>query len=141
LLPKVEVHVVSCTKQPMRSPEKLAQNIWFHSLCVPRFGWRMLFAGCIRAAKKRLRDIQPDIVHGQGTERDCAISAVLSGFPNVLTIHGNLRSIAKVTHARRFSFPWLGARLEEFTVPRSLGVVCITHYTQQAVADLARKTW
>src|SRR5439155_18657867 len=27
------------------------------------------------------------------------------------------------------------------TIPRSLGVVCITHYTQQAVADLARRTW
>ena len=142
LLPEMEVHVVTCARARMVSPEKLAPNIFFHSLYVPKLGWlRTAYQGCIRAVRKKLRELRPDIVHGQGTERDCAISAVFSGFPDVLTIHGNLRSIAKVTHARRFSFPWLGARLEEFTVPRSLGVVCITHYTQQAVADLARKTW
>src|SRR5262249_55939351 len=33
------------------------------------------------------------------------------------------------------------AHLESFTLPRSRGVVCITHYTEQAVQDLARKTW
>ena len=142
LLPELEVHVVSCARARMASPEKLAPNIFFHSLYVPRMGWlRTAYQGCIRAVRRKLRELKPDIVHGQGTERDCAISAVFSGFPNVLTIHGNLRLIAKVTHARPFSFPWLGARLEEFTVPRSLGIVCITRYTRAAVADLARQTW
>jgi len=142
LLPELEVHVLSCARARMSSPEKLASNIFFHSLYVPRMGWlRTAYQGCIRAVRRKLRDLKPDIVHGQGTERDCAISAVFSGFPNVLTIHGNLRLIAKVTHARPFSFPWLGARLEGFTVPRSLGVVCITNYTRVAVADLARQTW
>jgi glycosyltransferase involved in cell wall biosynthesis len=88
-----------------------------------------------------LREIQPDIVHGQGTERDCAISAVFSGFPNVLTIHGNMRLIAKVNRVKPFSFFWLAARLEKLTIPRSQGVVCITHYTQEAVRDLATRTW
>ena len=93
----------------MVSPEKLAPNIFFHSLYVPKLGWlRTAYQGCIRAVRKKLRELRPNIVHGQGTERDCAISAVFSGFPNVLTIHGNLRLIAKVTQARRFSFPWLG---------------------------------
>ena len=36
---------------------------------------------------------------------------------------------------------WVAAKLEGFTIPRSRGVVCITHYTQDAVSDLARKTW
>jgi len=80
-------------------------------------------------------------VHGQGTERDCAISAVLSGFPNVLTIHGNHRLIAKVNKARPFSFVWLAAKLETVTIPRSNGVICITHYTEDAVKDLATRTW
>ncbi len=69
------------------------------------------------------------------------ISAVFSGFPNVVTIHGNMRLIARVNRARPFSFLWLAARLERLTIPRSNGVVCITHYTQQAVMDLARRTW
>jgi len=49
------------------------------------------WAGCERCIKvasvqrgKNWQKIQPDIIHGQGTERDCAISAVLSSFPNVV---------------------------------------------------------
>jgi glycosyltransferase involved in cell wall biosynthesis len=140
--PEAEVHVLSCTQQPVTAPEKLAANIWFHSLLVAKIGWlRTGYQGCIRAVRKKLRTIQPDIVHGQGTERDCSLNAVFSGFRNVLTIHGNMRLISKINHARPFSFEWLAARLESFTLPRSDGVVCITAYTQRAVAPLARKTW
>jgi glycosyltransferase involved in cell wall biosynthesis len=52
-----------------------------------------------------------------------------------------MRLIAKINRSRPFSFLWLAARLEAFTLPRSDGVVCITDYTQQAVAPLARATW
>src|SRR5437763_6845067 len=62
-LPELEVHVVSCTQKPMRSPEKLADNIWFHSLYVPKLGWmRSTYQGCIRSVKRTLKKaIQPDI--------------------------------------------------------------------------------
>ena len=85
--------------------------------------------------------MRPNIVHGQGSEYDGAISAVLSGFPNVVTLHGNLQLIAKLNRAKVFSFEWMAARLEKFAVPRSQGVVCITRYTQDAVAPLAKRTW
>jgi glycosyltransferase involved in cell wall biosynthesis len=138
----VEMHVISCWQEPMSAPPKLAENIWFHGLLVPKIGWmRTGYQGCIRAVRRKLREIQPQIVHGQGTERDCAISAVLSGFPNVMTIHGNLRAIAKVTRARPFSFDWLSARLESWTLPRTDGVVCITEYTRRQVNGLVRRTW
>lgn len=141
-LPGVEVHVISCIRQPVRSPEKLAPNIYFHSLVVPKLGWmKTLFQGCIRATRKKIHELKPDIVHGQGTEMDCGISAVFSGFPNVLTIHGNMRSIARLNRERPFSYNWMAARLEGFTLPRSDGVVCITNYTRSLVAGLARRTW
>ncbi len=142
-LPGVEVHVISCTQQPMAaSPEKLADNIFFHSLLVPKIGWlRTFYQGCVRATRKKLREIQPDIVHGQGTERECALGAIFSGFPNVLTIHGNMRLVAKLNPAPPFSYYWLAARLEAFSLSRTGGVVCITNYTRDAVTELARKTW
>jgi glycosyltransferase involved in cell wall biosynthesis len=141
-LPELEVHVISGTRQPMKSPEKLALNTWFHSFYVPRLGWTpTMFQGCVRAVRKLLKKIQPDIVHGQGTERDCSLSAVFSGFPNVLTIHGNMRLIAAVNHAPMISFYRMAATLEGLVLPRTDGVVCITKYTQDAVKDLARKTW
>lgn len=141
-LPGAEVHVVTCTQRPMQSPARLAQNIFFHSLHVPKIGWlRTGYQGCIRAIHRKLRDIKPDIVHGQGTERECSLSAILSGYPNVLTIHGNMRSIAQVTQARPFSFYWLAARLEGFTLPRTQGIVCITAYTRELVRAEAKRTW
>ena len=141
-LPDAEVHVVSCTQKPVKSPEKLADNIFFHSVTVPKIGWmRTGYQGCIRGVRRKLREIRPDIVHGQGTERDCAISAVFSGYPNVITIHGNMRLIAKLRHAQPFSFPWNAARLEELTLPRADGIVCITEYTRKIVASVAKRTW
>ena len=141
-LPGVEVHVICCVRQPVAAPEKIAPNIFYHSLLVPKLGWMTTgYQGCIRAVRTLLKKLAPDIVHGQGTERDCAITAVFSGFPNVLTIHGNMRLIAKLNHATPFSFMWLNAHLERFTLPRSNGVVCITRYTQAAVQTLARRTW
>lgn len=139
---KAEVHVLSCFQVPITPVFELAPNIFFHALHVPKIGWmRTAYQGCIRATRKKLRELQPDIIHGQGTERDCAISAVHSGYPNIITIHGNMRLIARVNKARPFTYQWLASRLERWTIPRSDGVVCITAYTQRAVGDLARQTW
>lgn len=138
----IEIHFISCLQRSVTSPERLADNVFFHSLHVPKFGWlRTGYQGCIRAVRKKLKEIQPDIVHGQGTERDCAISAVLSGFPNVLTIHGNMQAIADIYGARCGSFYWLAGKLETFALRRTGGVFCNSAYTESCVAPRAKKTW
>ena len=141
-LPECEIHIVICCKRPMTAPRQLASNIYYHQLVVPKTGWmRSLYYGCSGAIQRKLRTLQPDIVHGQGTERYCAISAFRSGFPNLITIHGNMRRIAQIQRARPLSFAWLTARLERFVIPRTDGVLCITTYTQKAVEALAQRTW
>jgi len=137
-----EIHVISCTQKRIPAPEKLASNIWFHSLHVPKAGWlRSGYLGCALAVRKKLRMIHPDLVHAQGTERDCAISAVLSPYPKILTIHGNLRLIKKQVGFRPFSAMWLQSYLEDLVVPRFDGVICITSYTKDAVEHEVPKTW
>lgn len=139
---EVEVHVISCAKSPMHSPERLAGNIWFHQPIVPLIGWgRTGFAGCALAVRRLLKDLKPDIVHGQGTERDCAMDAVLSGFPNVLTIHGNMRVHAKRPEQKGRHYYKLAAALEWFCLKRTDGVVAISSYTRDLVAGLAKKSW
>src|SRR5215469_13376975 len=117
-MPELELHVISCAQEQMKSPQKLADNIWFHALRVPKIGWlRTLYQGCVRAVRKKVREIQPDIVHGEGTERDCAMCAIYSGFPNVLTIHGNMLTVAKHHHAYPGNIYWgTSARLETFAL-------------------------
>ena len=142
MIPELEVHVVSCIRRRVAAPEKIAPNMYFHSLVVPKIGWmRTLYYGCIRPIRKKLREIQPDIVHGQGAERDCAMSAIYSGFPNVLTIHGNMNAIAETYRARPGSFFWVAARLETFALHRTAGVFCNSAYTESLVAPQARKVW
>ena len=126
----------------MAAPEKLSANIFFHSLHVPKIGWlRTGYAGCIRAVRRKLRELQPDIVHGQGTERDCAISAVFSGYPNVVTIHGKMTEIARVARSRIGSFPWCAARMENFTLPRTNGIICISPYVESLARRYGVQLW
>ena len=133
-----EIHVISCVRQPVRAPEKIADNIWYHNLHVPKSGWlRTGYQGCIRASRKKLREIRPDIVHGQGTEHNNALGAIFSGFPNVVTIHGNMKAMAELYPARIGGYYWLTARLEDYTLRRTDGVLCNSVYTESLAAPRA----
>src|SRR4051794_26890463 len=69
-----EIHVISCVHTSLPAPTKLAANIWYHPLVVPQWGWRpTAYAGCTRAVRQRLRELDVDVVHGQGSERYCAL--------------------------------------------------------------------
>ena len=141
-LPDLEVHVISCIRQPVKSPAKLADNIWFHSLTVPQYGWmRTGYFGCIRAVRRKLREIQPDLVHGQGTEMDSGICAAFSGYPNVITLLGIMREMVPVLHARPGSFYWFAALLESLALRRTIGVLANSRFTEACVRDRTPRTW
>ena len=141
-LPGVELHIVSCLQQALVRPEKLAGNVYYHGLVIPKSGWmRSLYYGCSTAVRRLLREIRPDIVHGQGTERDCAISAVRSGFTNVVTVHGNMAELQRGGNLGRGLFGRLTARLETHALKRTAGVLCNSEHTRRLVAPRARRTW
>ena len=144
LLPdKAEVHVISCLqKAPPSSPRKLAENIYYHGLHVPNIGWMKTgYQGCIRAVRKVLRTIEPDIVHGQGTERDCGMCAAFSGYPNVLTIHGVMSVIHELTKGTASGYYWLAKHLEALALRRSCGVITISPYVEKLVSQFNGRTW
>jgi glycosyltransferase involved in cell wall biosynthesis len=137
-----EIHVISCSRVAMKNPSKIASNIFFHQPIVGKWGWaKSLFLGCAQATRNLLKEIQPDIVHGQGTERDCAMAAVLSGYPNIITLHGNMRIHARRPEHRKSIYHQLAAILETFCLKRTNGVVAISSYTEQLVKSLACKIW
>ncbi len=114
----VEVHVARRKATGLSTGEiarVFAPNIHFHSVFVPKIGWwrTVTVNGYLVSTWKEVAgNSVSDIAHGQGTELDCGISSVLSGFPNVLTIHGNIRIIAKLNGFKVFSFYWMASRLE-----------------------------
>jgi glycosyltransferase involved in cell wall biosynthesis len=142
LAEEAEVHVVSVTRRPMAAPSKIAPNIYFHQPVISSWAMgRTLFAGAVLAVRKIIRDIKPDIVHGQGTERECALAAVFSGFPNVLTLHGNMRVHARRGENKGKPYYRLAAFLESIALRKTDGVVSISSYTDELVKPLARRTW
>jgi glycosyltransferase involved in cell wall biosynthesis len=144
LMPKdIEIHVISCLqKKPISSPNKLANNIYYHALHVPSFGWMKTgYQGCIRAVRHKLRELQPDVVHGQGTERDCAISAAFSGLPSIVTLHGIMASVHRATGAQPFSYYRLAKILESIALKRCHGIICISTQVETFAARYSARRW
>lgn len=138
----IEVHVISASPSQLKSTLKLADNIWFHHVHVPKWGWgRCFFLGVAFKIRKLIKSLNVDIVHGQGTERDCSLAAVMSGFPNVLTIHGNMRVHASRPEHQGSLYYKMAAMLESFCLRRTKGVVAISRYTDELVKSLCCKTW
>lgn len=140
--PDVEVHVLTCVRRPVRMPERIADNIFCHSVLIPHWGFlRTGYLPCVLAIRRVLRRIQPKVVHGQGTERYAALAAAFSGFLNVVTLHGNMAELARIMKARPGSFLWLTARLENIALKRTGGVFCNSRYTRTVTSPRTAKTW
>ena len=141
-VPDLEVHVISCIRQPVKSPVKLAGNIWFHSLTVPQTGWmRTGYLGCVRAVRRKLREIKPDLVHGQGTELESGMCAAFSGYPNVITLLGVMREMAVLLKARPGSFYWCASLLESLALRRTFGVLANSRFTEACIRSRTPRTW
>lgn len=137
-----EIHVISASPSQLKSPDQLGVNIWFHHVHVPKWKWgKTLFAGVSLQIHQLISTLHLDIVHGQGTERDCAMAAILSGRPNVITIHGNMRALARRPEHKGSLYYQLAALLEAFALKRTDGVVAISRYTQTLVSPFASRTW
>lgn len=140
--PEAEIHVISCSHQKTVVPEKIADNIWFHQPVVGKLGWgKTLYSGCVKATRSLIKSIQPDIVHGQGTERECALSAVHSGFPNVVTIHGNMAELQRLGYHGNRVYGTIASFLENHTLSKTNGVFCNSKYTRHLVTPRSSKTW
>lgn len=139
-----EIHVISCLREKVNAPPLIFDNIHYHSLLVPKSGWMSSFyAGCIKATRALIREINPDVVHGQGTEKDCAMSASHSGFPNVVTIHGNMAELNRlgINFQNHRLFGFLASRLESHALRRTAGVFCNSAYTESLVSPRTQRTW
>jgi glycosyltransferase involved in cell wall biosynthesis len=137
-----ELHVVSCTLLEETETLKLSDKIWFHGIPVPKRGYlRSLHMGCLFAVKRAIREIQPDIVHAQGTERWCAVASMWLREAKVLTIHGNLVVIDKSIRSKPRLYWKLQTLLQRISLPRFDGVFCNSDYTEFCLKPSAKKTW
>ena len=99
------------------------------------------YLGRTLALLRHIRHSKPVLVHGQGTEREAGLVAALSGFPSILTLHGNFRELSKTIQAKPLSYYWLAAMVESFCIPRVTAVHCLSGHAKRSVTGKARQTW
>lgn len=85
-----------------------------------------------------IKKSNPDIVHGQGTERESGLVAALSGKPSILTLHGNFRKIRKSISAPFWSYYGLTSIVETLCIPKVSLVHCLSPDTRDSVRGSAR---
>lgn len=135
----VEVHVISCVRKRMPAPPQLAGNIFYHQVLVSGGYRRTLFFEAVRKVRKKIREINPDFVNGHGTEDYPALCAAFSGYPNCITLHGNMRAVARKLHYRPFHRVPLDALCEAVALKKTDAVICNSSYTERCVGRLNSK--
>jgi len=107
----------------------IGDNIWHHSLTSQN---RLDAASTTRSAaggQENLNEIQPTIVHGQGTEREFAMAAALSGFPNFIPSTASCRTARLLRRSRPGSYLWLRRDWNLLRFHRTAGLLCNSAYT------------
>ena len=135
---EVETHVVACVRRELPVPQKLAGNIWYHQVLVPGGYRRTVFVDAVHKVNAQIRQINPDVVHGQGTEEYPGLCAAFSGYLNCITIHGNMRAVARKLGYRPFPHMHLAAIFEALALKKTDAVFCNSSYTDQCVGRLNR---
>jgi len=132
-----DVHIVKVTTEVLQSETRKTRLGTVHRLPCPKgSGSISLFLWRRHLILRELQKIQPDVVHGQGTEREHAFTAVTSPFPHVITIHGVMARIHEL-----FPPPWLSTQhvarwMERYTIQRARDVICISHLTEEFLVKM-----
>ena len=133
---EIEVHVVSCIRSKLPAPRALGDNIFYHAVPVCGGYRRTLFAEAARKVREKIQQIDPDVVHGQGTEMYAGVCAAFSGVLNCITIHGNMRAVARRLKYRPFPQMGITALAESVALRKTDAVICNSSYTEQCVGRL-----
>ncbi len=103
---------------------------------LPGMGGGLL--GRFLGIRKYLKELQPDLVHGQGTEREAGLVAAFCGFPSLLTLHGNFRELRKIFKTRLLDYHWCAAHLETVVLLKIQGIICISRYAKEITSGFSK---
>lgn len=114
-------------------------SLSFHEVPYRRLGGILPGAGFLGRWRNLLRAIsriQPQIVHGQGSERESALAAVTSPFPGVLTLHGLMGEVAAMPGNRTLFHYRVAGWIEKYAVRRARGTIAISPYALRIILGI-----
>jgi glycosyltransferase involved in cell wall biosynthesis len=130
LLPGIEVNVITQYKGLQTCHVRRGQLHAIYLSIQKIMNALSLFMYTFYRAKKFIKTINPDIVHGIGTEHIWPFVALNSGFPHVITLHGILTKILKQTNPPILTRQRYFALLERYVMKKAKNVIVINQYVQ-----------
>jgi glycosyltransferase involved in cell wall biosynthesis len=135
----VELHVLfgSLTPPPLIRPAQGA--VRYHSIPYRRAFGPLSgggFLGRLRGLRNFMKSRSFDLVHAQGSERESALTAVFSGIPNVITLHGLMGEVVTMKGNRTLWHYWVAALFERLAIKRTDGVIAISPYALRVVLGI-----
>lgn len=132
----IEVHVLfgSLTPPPRIRPGQ--GTVHYHSIPYRRVCWGVSgggFLGRFFSLRNYVKSHSFDLVHAQGSERESAWTAVFSGIPSVITLHGLMGEVVIMKGNRTLWHYWIAALLERVAIKKTDGVVAISPYALRVV--------
>lgn len=113
-----------------------AKNFAVHPVVVPASSGFWPGQGFLRRTRflrAALHSICPDLVHGQGTEKEAAWVAVTSGFPSVITLHGLMQEVAAEPCHRWVLRYRLAAWVEKMALRKADGVIALSPHARNLI--------
>jgi glycosyltransferase involved in cell wall biosynthesis len=127
-----DIHIVVVTSEVRRPTVDEGPLGVLHRLpCQPLSGSASFFLWRRHSILAELKKIQPDIVHGQGTENASAFTAVTSPYPNVITFHGIMHRVHIVMPPPLFSLSHVTRLIEKVVARKARYVISISHEVEE----------
>jgi glycosyltransferase involved in cell wall biosynthesis len=129
----VEVHVITLYKGG-RTAHVSRGNLHVWYLYVPKLmNGATLYGAAASKARRLVKTINPDVVHGIGTEHIWPTVALSTKLPTVITIHGLVNEIVKRTGVPLSSRLRYFALLERRVLRRASTIIAVSPYVEQVV--------
>lgn len=140
VIPGNEVHFVTVVSGLREDHAIRSNGAFIHFLSAARKSrFLTLFQYQKRKVHTALAKIQPDIVHGHGTEHEYPYIAVTSGFPCVVTVHCILSDIMDQAGIGLFNRMRVFYLLEKYVLSRAKFIVGTTEYMKSSVKSYKAK--
>ena len=136
------VEVLFGRNQPAQAVRPKKGSVSFREVPYQRLGGFLPGAGFLGRRKSLLRALSgspPDLVHGQGSERESALVAVSSCAPGVLTLHGLMGEVAEMSGNRTQWHYRVAGWIEKCAVKKARGTIAISPYALRIILGMTHQ--
>jgi len=138
---EIELHVVFGNSRIAQIQSRESDGITYTAVPTLRVNFPGMGGGLVGrffGIQKYLKELKPDLVHGQGTEREAGLVAAFCGFPSVLTLHGNFRELRKIFTTYPLDYHWCAGHLETLVLLRIQAIICISGYVKNITKGFSK---